>query len=275
MNDTLNWLESIISEYAPKFVMAVVTLIIGWIVIRWVIRLLEKAMERSNLDISLRNFLKKLADIVLKLLLVMSVASTFGVVTTSFVAILGAATLAIGMALQGSLSHFASGILIMIFKPYKIGDFVEIADKSGTVKEIQVFTTLLTTLNNNLVIVPNGEVLKDPITNYTILGVRRLALEFGIGYDDDIDLARSIIAGLFRENELVLQEESIDIFVASHGASSVNLTARAWVKSEDFWAVHFYMMEQVKKEFDKAGVGIPYPQMDVHFPGQSDTPQLT
>ncbi len=268
MKESLEWVQAIVAEYAPKIILAIATLIIGWMVIKWIVKLLEKAMVKSDIDLSLRQFLKTLTGIILKVLLILSVASTFGVETTSFVAILGAAAFAIGMALQGSLSHFAAGILIMIFKPYRIDDFIEVADKSGTVKEIQVFTTLLTTLNNNLVIVPNGQVLKGPIINYTILGKRRLALEFGIGYDDDIDQARDIIDRLYRENEFILQDEGIDVFVASHGGSSVNLTARAWVKSENFWPVHFYMMEQVKKEFDKAGVGIPFPQMDVHFPDQ-------
>ena len=266
MNETLEWVKAILVEYAPKFVLATVTLIIGWVLIKWIVAIFDKAMVRSHLDISLREFLKTLAGIILKVLLILSVANTFGIVTTSFVAIIGAAGLAIGLALQGSLSHFASGILIMLFKPYRIGDFIEVSDVSGTVKEIKVFTTLLTTLNNNLIIVPNGQVLEGPIINYTILGKRRLALEFGIGYNDDIDQAKSIIERLYRSNDLVMQEEPIDIFVASHGESSVNLTARAWVKSDDFWPVHFYMMEHVKKEFDKAGVGIPFPQVDVHFP---------
>lgn len=268
MKESLEWVEAIVAEYAPKFILAVATLVIGWIVIKWIVKLLDKTLIKSNFDLSLREFLKALAGIILKVLLIISVASTFGIATTSFVAVLGAAAFAIGMALQGSLSHFAAGILIMIFKPYKIGDFIEVGDKSGTVKEIQVFTTLLTTINNNLVIIPNGQVLKGPITNYSSFEERRLTLEFGIGYDDDIDQARDIIDRLYRENEFILQEEGIDIFVASHGGSSVNLTARAWVKSENFWPVHFYMMEQVKKEFDKAGVGIPFPQMDVHFPDQ-------
>ncbi|MBY5958867.1 mechanosensitive ion channel [Membranicola marinus] len=269
MKESLEWLEAIVAEYAPKLVLAALTLVIGWIVIKWIVKLLDKAMLRYGIDLSLRNFLKTASGVVLKVLLIISVASTFGIATTSFVAVLGAAAFAVGMALQGSLSHFAAGILIMLFKPYRIGDYVEIADQSGTVKEIQVFTTLLTTPNNNLVIVPNGQVLDGSIVNYTTMGTRRLAMEFGIGYDDDIDLARSIIERLYRNHEAILQEEPIDVFVASHGGSSVNLSARAWVKSDDYWPVHFYMMEQVKKEFDKAGVGIPYPQMDIHFPDQA------
>ncbi len=266
MNETLERIRTIAVEYAPKVVLAVVTLIVGWMVIKWIVNLLDKAMVKSKLDISLREFLKTLSSLLLKVLLVLSVANTFGIVTTSFIAILGAAGLAVGLALQGSLSHFASGILIMIFKPYRIGDFIEVSGQSGTVKQIQVFTTLMTTLNNNLVIVPNGQVLSGSIVNYTILGKRKLALEFRIGHNDDIDAAKAIIESLYREHELVLKDEPIDVFVASHGTSSINLTARAWAKSEDFWTIHFYMMEQVKKEFDKAGISIPFPQMDVHFP---------
>ncbi|WP_236975839.1 mechanosensitive ion channel family protein [Membranihabitans maritimus] len=266
MEESLNWVSEIIAEYAPKLALSVATLIIGFIVIGWVIRIFKKTLVRANIEISLQNFLSSLVSILLKILLIFSVASTFGIVTTSFVAILGAAAFAIGMALQGSLSHFASGVLILIFKPYRVGDFVEIAGKSGTVKEIQVFHTILTTLNNNMIIVPNGSILSDPITNFTSLGVRRFNIIFGIGYDDDIDQAKEIIIRLFKGHDLVLKEEPIEVMVESHGDSSVNLAARAWAKSEDYWGIYFYMMENVKKEFDKAGVGIPFPQMDVHFP---------
>lgn len=274
MNDSLNWVKEIVAEYAPKLALALVTLVVGWILIRYVVRIVEKSIGRSRVDESLRNFILTLVSISLKILLIFSVANTFGIVTTSFIAVLGAAGLAIGMALQGSLSHFAAGVLILFFKPYRIGDYVEVVDKAGTVKEIQVFSTLLTTLNNNLIIVPNGEILKYPIVNYTILGKRKIALEFGIAYNADIDLAKDIIAHLFRNHELVLAEEGIDVFVASHGISSVNLTARAWTKSEDFWTVSFYMLEQVIKEFNKAGIEIPFPQMDVHFPDKP-APEVT
>lgn len=271
MENSLDWVINIIEVYAPKLALAVLTLFVGWFLIGWVTRMLDKVLTKHGLEISLRNFLLSLVNITLKILLIFSVASTFGIVTTSFVAILGAAAFAIGMALQGSLGHFASGVMIMIFKPYRIGDFVEVGGKEGTVANIQIFNTILTTLNNNMIIVPNGTVTSGTITNFTSLGKRRFNLIFGIGYDDDIDLARSIIIDLFKKHEAIMQEEPIEVMVESHGDSSVNLAARAWAKSEDYWSVYFYMMEHVKKEFDKNNVGIPYPQVDVHFPDKAMT----
>lgn len=265
MEERFSMFQEAIKTYLPKLVLAIATLVIGWIVIGWIVKIFKKALGRSHLDSLVSNYLGSLASVFLKVLLFFSVAGTFGITTTSFVAILGAATLAIGMALQGSLNHFAAGVVLMLFKPYRIGDFIEVKGKSGTVKDIGIFTTQLTTENNNLVYMPNGEVLAGPITNFTILGVRQLVMTFRIRYEDDVDEAKEIITRLFRENELVLSDRPLRVVVSELGDSFVKLTANAWATSGNFWTVNFYMLENVKKEFSKAGIGIPYPKMSVQL----------
>lgn len=265
MDDQLKWIQGMMAEYLPKIVLALATLVIGWIVIGWIVKILSRALRKSHLDLSVSNYIKALVGILLKVLLIFSVANTFGIVTTSFVAILGAAAFAIGMALQGSLSHFAAGVVIMIFKPYRIGDFVEAGGKSGTVREIGIFTTQMTTMTNDLVFVPNGQILEGPITNYSILKYRRLVMDFKIGYKDDIDQARKIILDLFQNHESVLQDRGVEVVVTTQGEQLTNLSARAWTKSGDYWTVHFYMNEKVKKEFDRVDIGVPFDQMGVHF----------
>ena len=198
-------------------------------------------------------------------MLLLSVAGMFGVETTSFVAIFGALAFAIGMALQGSLGHFASGVLLLVFKPYKVGDLVEIGGgQMGTVQEVQVFNTLLVTLDNKRIIVPNGVVTSNVITNISGQGEIGVELTFGIGYGDDIDKARAAILKVGKNCEWILDEPKQEVVVAELGDSSVNLATRPFVKSEHYWETLFYMQEHVKKEFDKQEIGIPYPTMDVN-----------
>jgi len=267
MDDQIHWLHDIISTYLPKIILAIGTLVIGWIVIGWVTRFFGRTLKRSHLEPSVSHYFRSLVSIFLKVLLIFSVASTFGIVTTSFVAILGAAAFAIGMALQGSLSHFAAGVVIMIFKPYRIGDFVEAGGTSGTVKEIGIFTTQMTTLANDLVFVPNGQILEGTIVNYSRLPERQLVMDFKIGYKDDIDQARKIIHDLFLNHDSVLKEKGIQVVVTSQGDQMITLSGRAWTKSGDYWSVNFYMNENVKKEFDKAGLGVPYKELGIHYEG--------
>src|SRR5690625_2200996 len=267
MDDQIHWLHDIISTYLPKIILAIGTLVIGWIVIGWVTRFFGRTLKRSHLEPSVSHYFRSLVSIFLKVLLIFSVASTFGIVTTSFVAILGAAAFAIGMALQGSLSHFAAGVVIMIFKPYRIGDFVEAGGTSGTVKEIGIFTTQMTTLANDLVFVPNGQILEGTIVNYSRLPERQLVMDFKIGYKDDIDQARKIIHDLFLNHDSVLKEKGIQVLVTSQGDQMITLSGRAWTKSGDYWSVNFYMNENVKKEFDKAGLVVPYKELGIHYEG--------
>lgn len=257
-------LRDLLITYAPRVVGALLTLIIGFWVIGWVSRLVKKALEKRDLEEGVRTFLASLVSIGLKVLLLLSVASMFGIATTSFVAIFGALTLAVGMALQGNLGHFASGVLILVFKPYRVGDFIVTQGYSGTVREIQMFNTTLTALDNRIIFVPNGAITSGPIENITMLGERRLDLTFGIGYSDDIDKARGIIERVLKSAPNALLDKGYDIFVKELADSSVNFGVRFWTAVPDYWPAFTYMQENIKKEFDREGINIPFPQMDVH-----------
>lgn len=189
----------------------------------------------------------------------------FGVETTSFIAILSALSLAVGLALQGNLGHFASGILLLTFRPFKVGDAVIADGYAGTVKEIQVFNTILTTLDNRLIIIPNGKVMNNAIENLTAQGIRRLDLPVGIGYSDDIDKARSVIREVLEAAPMIDQTAGFDIFVKTLNDSSVDFTVRVWMENANYWPAHFHITEQIKKAFDANDIGIPFPQMDVHI----------
>ena len=262
-------LSELFTAYAPKIVGAILTLLIGLWVIGMIARGAEKAMKRSGIDDTLLPFMKSLISVGLKIMLLLSVAGMFGIETTSFIAIFGALALAVGMALQGSLGHFASGVLLLIFRPYKVGDLVTVGGQTGTVTELQVFNTVLATLDNKRVIVPNGVVTSNVITNISGQGEIGVELIFGIGYGDSIDKAREIILRVGKECPMVLDNPAQEVVVAELGDSSVNLATRPFCKSENYWQTLFYMQEHVKKAFDKEGVSIPFPQMDVHMPGGS------
>jgi len=257
--------SGMVTEYAPKVAGALLTLIIGFWVIGMIVRGVKNLMNRNGVDETVQPFLASLVSVGMKVMLLLSVAGMFGVETTSFVAIFGALAFAIGMALQGSLGHFASGVLLLIFKPYKVGDLVEIGGgQTGTVKEVQVFNTVLATLDNKRIIVPNGVVTSNVITNISGQGEVGVELTYGIGYNNDIDKAREIILKVGQNCPWILDTPKQGVVVAELGDSSLNLATRPFVKSENYWDAFFYMQENVKKEFDKAGIGIPYPTMDVN-----------
>ncbi len=243
----------------------VLLLILGFRIINWLTGKLKTWLIGRNIDFSVTGFLTSFLGISLKILLLLAVAGMFGVETTSFIAILSALSLAVGLALQGNLGHFASGILLLTFRPFKVGDFVTADGYSGTVKEIQVFNTILTTLDNRLIIIPNGNVMGNAIQNMTAQGSRRADMTFGIGYGDDIDKARAVIAQVIEATATVDLTKGYDIFVKTLNESSVDFTVRVWTLNDNFWPSQFHIIEQVKKEFDKAGIGIPFPQMDVHI----------
>lgn len=258
--------SQLITTYAPKAIGAILTLIIGFWIIGRIVGLLKGVMKRQNFDPTIRPFLASIVSVGLKVLLLFSVAEMFGIETTSFVAIFGALAFAIGLALQGSLGHFASGVLLLVFKPYKVGDLVEIGGgKTGTVLEIQVFNTILQTLDNKRIIVPNSVVTSNVITNITGQGIVGVELVFGIGYGDSIDKAREIILEVGKGCPYILDEPKQGVVVGEWGDSSVNLYSRPFCKSEHYWETRFYMQEHVKKAFDAGGVSIPFPQVDVHF----------
>jgi len=252
-------------EYAPKVVGAVITLIIGLWIIGWITRMLTKMMTKRGVDQTIQPFLASLINVGLKVMLLLSVASSFGIETTSFVAIFGAMAFAIGMALQGSLGHFASGIMVLLFKPYKVGDLVDLAGgQVGSVEEVQIFNTILRTLDNKKIIVPNGVVTNNVITNISGQETIGVELTFGIDYGDSIDKARASILKVGKECPYILDSPVQGVVVGELGDNSVNLNTRPFCKSEDYWNTYFYMLENVKKEFDKEGISFPFPQMDVH-----------
>lgn len=261
----LETLGETLTSYIPKIAGAILTLVIGLWIISWVTNIVTKTMAKRGIDDTIRPFLASLVNVGLKILLLLSVAGIFGVETTSFVAIFGAMAFAIGMALQGSLGHFASGVMILIFKPYKVGDLVEISDKIGIVKEIQVFNTIIMTPDNKKIIIPNGVVTSGVITNISGQGEIRVDMTFGIGYTDNIDAAKKIFQEVAKSCPQVIKEKPVDIFVSELADSSVNFVVRPWANSVHYWDVYFYMHENIKKQLDAANIGIPFPQMDVHL----------
>jgi small conductance mechanosensitive channel len=261
-------LEQMAITYGPKALLSLLVLWVGWKLIGVVVKVIDKGLERSNAEITLRKFLGSLIGSILKVMLVISVASMIGIQTTSFIAVLGAAGLAVGLALQGSLSNFAGGVLILLFKPFKAGDFIEAQGISGTVKDIQIFTTRILTGDNKLIYVPNGPLANGNITNYSAQSHRRVDMEFGIGYDDDIDKARATISKVINGIDTIIKtEEGREplIAIAALADSSVNFRVRVWVLAGDYWPVFYAMHENIKKAFDAEGISIPYPQRDVHL----------
>lgn len=251
--------------YLPKVGLAFLTLLIGLQIIRWIVKGLDKSMTFADADVSLQRFLLSLARVGLKLLLLISVASMIGIETTSFIAVLGAAGLAIGLALQGSLSNFAGGVLILVFKPFKVGDFLEAQGHKGTVNEIQIFNTVLKTPDNKTIIIPNGALSNGSMINYSTEPTRRVDMVFGIGYGDDIAKAKSILQRLIQEDQRILKTPEPQVVVGALADSSVNFTVRVWSAAGDYWGIYFDMHEKVKLVFDQEGISIPFPQRDVHL----------
>ena len=252
-------LWTLILNFSPQILTALAILIIGLILIRIVTKLSRKLMKNSGVEITLQKFLSNLVSWTLKILLFVVVISKLGIETTSFAAIIAAAGLAVGFALQGSLSNFAGGVLIMIFKPFKIGDLIEAQGEMGVVKEIEIFTTKLTGLSNKEIIIPNGSLSNGTIVNYTTEGTRRVNLVFGVGYDSDIKKTKEVLLNVLTSHPLVLQDPAPTVNVSELADSSINFAVRPWCNTEDYWAVYFGVTEQVKEALDTAGIEIPYP----------------
>lgn len=251
--------------YAPKLVLAIITLIIGLWIIKVVVKVTRKALEKSNTDKTLIPFIANLVSWTLKLLLFISVASMIGIATTSFIAVLGAAGLAIGLALQGSLANFAGGVLVLLFKPYKVGDLIEAQGHLGVVKEVQIFNTLLLTPNNKRVIIPNGSISNGSIVNFSSEGKLRVDLVIGIAYESDIPKAKSLLMNILMEDARVLKEPAPLVAVSQLADSSVNLVVRPWCNFSDYWGIYFDTTEKAKKVLEENGITIPFPQRDVHL----------
>lgn len=252
-------------EYAPKLALAIITLIIGLLVIRGVGKLLTISMERSKVDPTLIPFMSSLVSWMLKALLFISVASMVGIATTSFIAVLGAAGLAIGLALQGSLSNFAGGVLLMIFKPYKVGDLIESQGHLGVVKEVQIFNTIILSPQSKRIIIPNGAVSNGSIVNYTAEGKIRVDLIIGVSYGADIDQTKEVLMAVLQANDKVMKEPAPFVGVSEMADSSVNFAVRPHCLPEHYWNVYFEVNEAVKKALDNNSISIPFPQRDVHL----------
>ncbi|NPA43182.1 MAG: mechanosensitive ion channel [Chlorobi bacterium] len=250
--------ESVV-YYAPKVIAALVLLIVGWWIIGYIHKIFSRYLSQKNVDPTLQKFLADLLGWTLKILLIVTVISQLGIATTSFAAIIGAAGLAVGLALQGSLSNFAGGVLIMIFKPFRVGDLIEAQGVLGVVKEIQIFTTKLLSPENKLIILPNGTLSNSPIINYTAEGKLRLDMVFGVSYDSDIKQVKDLLTKIVTSHPKVLKEPAPLVRVTELADSSVNFAVRPWVKPEDYWDVYFDLTEQIKQALDEAGIEIPYP----------------
>ncbi len=261
----VNYYVDYAMDYAPKVVGALLVLIIGL----WVISLITKGfgrmMKKQDTDPSLQGFLKSMVSILLKVLLFISVMSMMGIAATSFIAILGAAGLAVGLALQGTLQNFAGGVIILLFKPYTVGDFIEGAGHMGTVKEIKIFTTILNTPDNKIIIIPNAQLSNSSLTNFSAMDTRRVDFTFGIGYGDDYDKAKKTLLDLINADERIMKDPEPFIALSELADSSVNIVVRVWAKGADYWGIYFDMNEKVYKTFTQAGLNIPFPQMDVHL----------
>lgn len=249
--------------YAPTVLLALATFIIGNMIIGWVGRLLDRAMHARGMETTVRRFLSNLISVGLKVLLLLSIAGMFGIQTTSFIAIFTALAFAIGTALSGSLSHFASGVMLLTFRPYKVGDLVTVAGQTGTVDEIGVFNTSLITPDNKKIIVPNGNVTSNVITNISGQGEIRVDMTYHVAGNMDLDKVRAAIQSVSDNCPYVLKTKATDIFVNSMPVGMIELLVRPWCKSEHFWETYFYMQENIKREFDKQGIEFPKPGMDV------------
>ena len=254
-----------ISVYAINIIGALLIFIIGKWLSRRIANLLAKLMEKNNVDLTLVNFLKNLTYYTLVVLVVVAAVGRLGVNTTSFLTIIGAAGLAIGLALKDSLSNFAAGVMLVLFRPFTIGDVVSTAGITAKVEKITIFNTLFCTADNQLVIVPNNKIISDIITNINAKDTRRIDLVVGISYTDDMVQTKGILEGLAKADTRILTDPATTVAVAELADSSVNLVFRPWVKTEDYWSVRFDLTENIKNALDEAGISIPYPQQDVHL----------
>ncbi len=257
--------KALVLEYGTQFLMAILVLIIGiWVITRFT-RVLERSVFNKLPDQTLASFLASGINIILKVLLVISVASMMGIETTSFVAILGAAGLAVGLALQGSLSNFAGGVMILIFRPFKVGDYLEAQSLQGVVKDIGIFVTTLETFDKRILVLPNGPLANGNLINHTASAVRAVESSIGVSYSDDLQKAKAALEAVIQQDDRVLQDEGNVVAVVNLGDSSIDFMVRAFVKTEDYWGFYFDILPRLKSAVEEAGCTIPFPQQDVHL----------
>ncbi len=267
---TIDWtdpgvIQALLIPWGIRLGIALAIFIVGRWISRWLTSVTRKLMTRSNMDVILVNFLGNLVYTVLILVVVMATLDQLGIQTTSLLAVFGAAGLAIGLALKDSLSNFSSGILIILFRPFKVGDFIEAGGASGVVEEVRMFATIMRSGDNRQIIVPNGQIYSGTITNYSAKPTRRIDLVFGIGYGDDMAKAKKIIDDIMQQDNRILSDPAPGVALGELADSSVNFNVRPWVKSEDYWPVRSDLLEKIKLAFDANGISIPYPQQDVYM----------
>lgn len=263
MFSRLEQLQVLALAYAPRVALALVTLVVGFWTINYLMKLLTAIMERRHVDATVIPFLRSIIEVVLKVVLIISVAGMFGVETTSFVALIGGAGLAIGLALQGSLGHFASGVLLLSFRPYRVGDLITVAGFTGEVVAIQVFNTVLKTLDNKRIIIPNGAITSGPITNISGQGTIRVDMQFSVAGSEDIDKVIRVVKQVADASPLILKEPVVDVLVNSQEIGITKFDVRPWCKSEHYWNVYYYMQENIKRQFVAQQVQAPTPAMNV------------
>jgi small conductance mechanosensitive channel len=265
MEEIINELQGVVAAYGLQVIGALVTLIVGIWIAKLLARITGKVLKKREIDETLSKFLVSLVRIALITFVIISAIAQVGVQTTSFIAVIGAAGLAIGFALQGSLSNFASGIMLIIFKPIKVADYIEGGGSAGSVEAIGIFVTTLVTPDNKVVYVPNSTMTGGNITNYSAKDIRRVDMVFGIGYSDDIDKAKKAIDDVLNSDTRILKNPAPQVVVSELGDSSVNFNVRPWVNTSDYWDIYFGVTEQIKKKFDEQNISIPFPQRDVHM----------
>ncbi len=265
ISEIIKMLSGYVTEYGLRLLGAIFVLIIGLWIIKILVKSSRRLMIKGDIDASLASFLKSMIDIVLKVLLIISVMGMMGIQMTSFIALLGAAGLAVGMALSGTLQNFAGGVMILIFKPFKVGDFINAQGYSGVVKEIRIFVTVLTTPDNKTIFIPNGPLSNGSLTNFSTQPRRRVDWSFGVSYGDDYDTAKKMLLDMIKEDKRILTDPEPFVGLGELADSSVNITVRAWVNAADYWDVFFDMNEKYYKNVDKFNLSMPFPQMDVHL----------
>ena len=263
--ELMAYLIEVGSNIGLSLILALAILVIGRQIVKILIRVITVALEKSKTEDTVRIFVTNLLNTLLMIVVFIAAINQLGIETTSIIAILGAAGLAIGLALQGSLANFAAGILIVVYRPYKVGDYIEAGSYAGTVKDIQIFSTVLTTPDNKIVVVPNGSIMNGSIVNYSGQETRRVDIIASCSYEDDIDQVKSVLEDIIKNEPRILKDPKPQIAVSELADSSVNLIVRPWVNSSDVLSVKYSLLEQIKKRFDKEGLSIPYPQTDVHI----------
>jgi small conductance mechanosensitive channel len=264
-DEAVTFLKTNALDFGINLITAIAIFYVGRILVRLTTRGIRMVMESQDVDKTLVSFVSNLVNMILLVVVAIAAVDALGVQTTSFIAIIGAAGLAIGLALQGSLSNFASGVLIIIFRPYKVGDFIEGGGISGAVVDVQILTTILKTGDNKQIIVPNSQIMGGTITNYSANDMRRVDMVVGVSYEDDIDKVRGTLEELIAADDRILKDPAHTIAVSALADSSVNFVVRPWVKTPDYWGVMFDLTEAIKKRFDQEGISFPFPQQDVHL----------